>query len=98
VTGQRRFGVRWDDQSGPRLALGLAGMAIFAFLIATLESGSYLRLAIVAGLILALLSVPLAVVPGLRATSGTQAHRALVTGLFWVTFVVIFVAVGIATR
>lgn len=64
----------------------------------SLEPGSYLRLPAVGGLVLALLSLPLAVVPALRAASGSPSHRALVTIGFWVTYVVIFVLVGTATR
>lgn len=90
--------VQWDDQSGLRLVIGLAGIALFGFIAASVEPGSYLRLPAVGGLVLALLSLPLAVVPALRATSGSPSHRALVTIGFWVTYVVIFVLVGTAAR
>jgi uncharacterized membrane protein len=90
--------VRWDDQSGLRLVIGLAGIALFGFMVATVGPGSYLRLPAVGGLVLSVLSVPLAVVPALRATSESSSRRALLTIGFWLAVAIIFIVVATATR
>jgi uncharacterized membrane protein len=78
--------------------MGLAGIALFGFTAATVGPGSYLRLPAVGGLVLSVLSVPLAVVPALRATSESSSRRALVTIGFWLAVAIIFIVVGTATR
>jgi hypothetical protein len=90
--------VRWDDESGPGLVLALAGIALFGFGSVTTGPESYLRVVVIAGLVLSILSVPLAVVPALRATSGTSLRRALVTLGFWLVVATTLIVVGTATR
>lgn len=90
--------VRWDHQSGPRLLLGFGGMALFAMIGASGGAESYLRWPAISGFVLSFLSVPLAVVPVLRATTGSMSHRAMISAGFWVTVVVVFAVVGLTLR
>jgi len=69
--------IRWDEESRVRAAVGLVGLAVFTFFYATTNPSDYMHLPAAAGLVIALYSLVLVVVPSLRAMPGTP-HRALI--------------------
>jgi len=85
--------IRWDEESRVRAAVGLVGLAVFTFFFATTDPSYYLHLPAVFGVVIALYSLVLVVVPSLRAKPGTP-HRALILIGSYAVVLGIFLVVG----
>ena len=85
--------IRWDGESRLRVVVSLVLLAISAYVFATTASTYYLHFPAVAGLVVAIYGLLLAVVPALRAKSGTP-HRALIVTASWAVVLLVIVVVG----
>jgi hypothetical protein len=74
--------LRWDGEKAVRAVLGVASLAVLAFVFATTEPTYYLHLPAALGIVMAVWILLSAVVPVMRG-EGPLMRRALVVVVFW---------------